>query len=1002
ANSDAWSSSPSSTVLASPRGGKLSDVRPGRDYVVRVRTRNVMGISSPSPTLHFRTEEERPASAPTDVSASSMYARTVAVSWGHVPTEDENGLVLAYHLGFRRYGDERREYEWQSTAAGDVAPEVGLSLGSRHYFRATLDGLSPYTQYQVVVRAVTSKGPGPHSTPVAVETYEEGERSYLSLSNFANIRQEMFDDDDDLELELNGVFPSPNAECEVPSGPPMHLVCRTSTPDRIELTWDPPASPERNGIIAHYLVHREWEGAERVNIEASKTQMKSLTFENLQPFTNHRVSVAAVTSRGHGPFSDSVSCSTLPSDPDPPEQIKVVKAGKNAVFVSWLPPRISKCKISGYRFYRKTLDGTSRSRSPTIAHRNLAATNGDLTTYETGLKAGTRYEFWVTALSDTAESLPSPKFIEVTGSTGRLASADLPRNHTVSKGSFIKIECNFIGEPAPKITWNFAGIPRGTAAPQSVEKHFEAREGEDGILSVVHLTLQHAHVEHGGRIDCFAENGDSRAHRTVWLSVQDVPQAPVLTEIHRTSDSVSVEWTQDHFVNDKPIENFLLSWRSESEENHWMTKLLLSTERSHKIQELTCGENYRVNIKSRNAIGWSQQSQELRIQPQGNGRRREQKIPIHPELEFISVGLQEFQLGDCEISKFYVDYKKSDSLHWIQAPGAIPPFGYYILPGLQKGTNYDLRIIPVLNNNHRLKPSFFSTRTKFMHNETINSPGATQESELTVAESESKTGEETAQKSISLRLVIPITASSLAVLVTVAAVVLCLRKRTNASYFNQPDYSKDVYMRTMMSNNAIPLQSTGFRDQLLARKPEFTPSGEFFSIGNGDCGEEISPYATFPVIPTESQPPQQPHPHYQRYLDADTLKVSCRGERSPYFHPAQPQEIYSGTGGKRSRLPAAYSRSSVDESDGCSRESLKSSGYRTLDYDFKRSGEARMKGRKKSGGRSQRQWDGGERLFGETQFDEGLPTQWTRVGDETSYLTQSRKIPYKPGSVIAV
>ncbi|CAG0925697.1 unnamed protein product, partial [Notodromas monacha] len=110
-------------------------------------------------------------------------------------------------------------------------------------------------------------------------------------------------------------------------------------------------------------------------------------------------------------------------------------------------------------------------------------------------------------------------------------------------------------------------------------------------------------VEHGGRIDCFAENGDSRAHRTVWLSVQDVPQAPVLTEIHRTSDSVSVEWTQDHFVNDKPIENFLLSWRSESEENHWMTKLLLSTERSHKIQHplvLFCFDEF-----SRDAFAFS-------------------------------------------------------------------------------------------------------------------------------------------------------------------------------------------------------------------------------------------------------------------------------------------------------------------------------------------------------------------------------------------------------------
>ncbi len=88
----------------------------------------------------------------------------------------------------------------------------------------------------------------------------------------------------------------------VPEGPPLALAGVSLDSRTLHLTWQPPVSSLRNGVIREYRINiTEMETSTTSHYSTSGSQ--SYTVASLHPFYNYQCTVAAYTV-GLGPFSD--------------------------------------------------------------------------------------------------------------------------------------------------------------------------------------------------------------------------------------------------------------------------------------------------------------------------------------------------------------------------------------------------------------------------------------------------------------------------------------------------------------------------------------------------------------------------------------------------------------------------------------------------------------------------------------------------------------------------
>ena len=118
-------------------------------------------VSSPAPT-----------GAPEGLNSIAVGRRSLNVEWGTVPCPHQRGPIIEYRLHYTNGISEEEE--------------VLLGEESRQH---VLTGLTPFTNYSVQVAAVNDGGTGPYSTPLTVETLQDGEcivyhpQKYLSFSS---------------------------------------------------------------------------------------------------------------------------------------------------------------------------------------------------------------------------------------------------------------------------------------------------------------------------------------------------------------------------------------------------------------------------------------------------------------------------------------------------------------------------------------------------------------------------------------------------------------------------------------------------------------------------------------------------------------------------------------------------------------------------------------------------------------------------------------------------
>ena len=101
-----------------------------------------------------------PSEPPSNVNATAISSTTIQVTWEHVPSIAENGIITQY------------EIEFNQTTFNEVSMNNVTTVDSST-FEVVLSGLEEYVNYSIRVRTYTSVGPGPYSDVIYETTLQD-------------------------------------------------------------------------------------------------------------------------------------------------------------------------------------------------------------------------------------------------------------------------------------------------------------------------------------------------------------------------------------------------------------------------------------------------------------------------------------------------------------------------------------------------------------------------------------------------------------------------------------------------------------------------------------------------------------------------------------------------------------------------------------------------------------------------------------------------------------
>ncbi|XP_054649071.1 cell adhesion molecule DSCAML1-like [Dunckerocampus dactyliophorus] len=142
----------------------LVDLRPAKNYNLRMFVINSEGMSDPSNVLTITTKEAAPEGPPLDMRLLALSSTRIKVTWKPPRADLRNGLLRSYSISYKEYDPAGRPSKrWQHQSVGATREEESLIL----------NGLKPSTKYGVLIQALTNEGIGPASTAPLCSTFDE-------------------------------------------------------------------------------------------------------------------------------------------------------------------------------------------------------------------------------------------------------------------------------------------------------------------------------------------------------------------------------------------------------------------------------------------------------------------------------------------------------------------------------------------------------------------------------------------------------------------------------------------------------------------------------------------------------------------------------------------------------------------------------------------------------------------------------------------------------------
>ncbi|NXH43786.1 PTPRD phosphatase, partial [Dicaeum eximium] len=442
----------------------VAGLSPYSEYEFRVVAVNNIGRGPPSEPVSTRTSEQAPSSAPRNVQARMLSSTTILVQWEE--PEEPNGQIQGYRV-YYTMDPTQHVNSWMKHNVADS-----------HI--TTIGNLVPQKTYSVKVLAFTSVGDGPLSSDIQVITQTgvpgqplnfkaepESETSILlswtpprsdTISSYELVykdgehgEEQRVSTEPTTSYRLQGLRPnslylfrlaarSPQglgastAEISArtmqskPSAPPQDISCTSPSSTSILVSWKPPPVEKQNGIITAYSIKyigidgEDVKPHEILGIASDSTQY---LLEQLEKWTEYRISVTAHTDVGPGPESLAVLIRTDEDVPSgPPRKVEVEAVNSTAVRVSWRSPVPNKQhgQIRGYQVHYVRMENGEPKGQPMLKDIMLADAQweyDDTTEHEmiiSGLQPETTYSFTVTAYTTKGDGARSkPKLVSTTG-----------------------------------------------------------------------------------------------------------------------------------------------------------------------------------------------------------------------------------------------------------------------------------------------------------------------------------------------------------------------------------------------------------------------------------------------------------------------------------------------------------------------------------------------------------------------------------------------------------
>ncbi|KAK1805896.1 hypothetical protein P4O66_012947 [Electrophorus voltai] len=326
----------------------IGGLSPNTEYEIRVSAFNTIGQGPASEPVEARTGEQAPASPPRNIQARIISQSTMMVRWEE--PEEPNGQIKGYRVYYTMDPSQPMS-KWQIHNVQDSVI-------------TTIQNLVASETYTIRVLAFTSVGDGPFSDPIHVKV-------------------------------LQGV-----------PGQPSRFQAGEVMDTSIQLTWEP--AFEKEGIIRYELRYRESApGSQQVTRSFGPTS--SYVVEGLRANTEYHFSLAAVSNKGLGAFTNEISQKTSQAKPSaPPQEITCSSPSSTSLLVSWRPPPAESQNgvLAGYRVRHVAVGGGADPGAEPAEELQLPPASGQITLR--GLEKWTLYRVTVAAATSVGPGPESP------------------------------------------------------------------------------------------------------------------------------------------------------------------------------------------------------------------------------------------------------------------------------------------------------------------------------------------------------------------------------------------------------------------------------------------------------------------------------------------------------------------------------------------------------------------------------------------------------------------
>lgn len=601
----------------------IIELHPSSTYNIRIFAKNHIGDSEPSNELTVTTDEADPEGPPQDVTLEAITSQSIKVTWKAPLKHLQNGVIRGYQVCHREHSING-SHQFVCISMEATGETESLSLNN----------LKKFTEYEVVVQASNSAGPGPASSEVRATTMED-----------------------------------------VPGRAPEKVVATAASPESISLSWQTPSREALNGVLQGFRIiyWANLPDGELGEIRNVTTQKVPLELEGLEKYTNYSIQVLAFTRAGDGVRSDQIYIRTKEDVPGPPGGVKAAAASSSVVYVSWLPP----LKLNG--IIRKYTVFCSSSY-PTVVSEFEVSPDEFLHRVH-NLSRNRKYSIWVMAV--TAAGRGNSSDVITVEPLAKAPAKILTFSGTVTTPWMrdVVLPCRAVGDPPPAVKWLKES---GSPAPAVID----GRRSIHGNGSFVIKTVK---AEDSGYYTCVASNNWGTDEIILNLQVQVPPDQPRLTVTKTTITSITVTWTPGD-NGGSSIRGYILQY-SEDNSEKWGSISISPSERSYRLENLNCGTWYKFTLTAQNAVGPGRISEIIEAKTHGKEPQysKEQELFTSINGTCVKLNLIGWNDGGCPITSFTLEYRPLDSPVWTKAKRTSLTKSYN-LPDLQEATWYELQM----------------------------------------------------------------------------------------------------------------------------------------------------------------------------------------------------------------------------------------------------------------------------------------------------------------------